>query len=261
MKRRNKIAVGLLLVMLVGGVSISSAVGEPQSATPAKKPATAPPKAGSTGGAGKAGGGTKSAAKPKRKSKKRGHAASQPASAPAEIPATQPSGPETAAQTLRRLNGVRTSLLKDDQIAMRTALEFCIALGEGAGDRATRVLDATGYQPVPGEGEAHPTPANENAVPEPPRPRGAVDIATQIGALPRIDLANASSDAFELTPRTKLMMSMPGAAAWMLPSDHAIVLRPTAFGGSWPKQPACLIVRVRGAKATVVGGNLLESLR
>ncbi|RMF84343.1 MAG: hypothetical protein D6744_03270 [Planctomycetota bacterium] len=53
----------------------------------------------------------------------------------------------------------------------------------------------------------------------------------------------------------------PAVAAWMLPRDYALVVEPAGAGvHDWVTRRACLVIRVRGRRATIVGGNLIEVL-
>src|SRR5690606_9921002 len=50
------------------------------------------------------------------------------------------------------------------------------------------------------------------------------------------------------------------ASEWMLPVDYALLLTPDPARPRWIARPACLIIRVRGVDATIVGGNLFDAL-
>ena len=48
----------------------------------------------------------------------------------------------------------------------------------------------------------------------------------------------------------------------MLPDDRAVVFTPVdGPNGDWISRPGCLVVRLRGTRPTVMGGNLLACLK
>lgn len=275
------IAAGVLLAALLGGVLLSAAPAVAQSGKAAKPsepaaPASGKPAAPANGKAGppnagksktapqqsagpRSGNAGKPPAKP-RKASRRKKAATQPSkAAPASAPATQPSGPETALQMLERLRGIAAQHLSDELLATRAALEFCDALAQGDGAAATAVLDAPGYQPLPADGAENLLPLGPNGVPEPPANRKPGELAAAVAALPRWTLAEAPSERFKLISREKLHERMPLAGQWMLPGDFALLLEAGALGPQTPPRTACLVMRVRGSRAVVLGGNLVES--
>ena len=77
-----------------------------------------------------------------------------------------------------------------------------------------------------------------------------------------VDLARLTMDRVEIVPHEKLRDTFPAVATWMLPQDLAVVFRtaPADQVSNWLMHDACLVVRVRGERATVLGGSLLQAL-
>ncbi|QOJ15751.1 MAG: hypothetical protein HRU75_14375 [Planctomycetia bacterium] len=185
-------------------------------------------------------------------------AASAPATQPAvEEPATQPAlnlSDLPLGEALQRLASVRSRRLTADESALRCAIEFALAVASGNEAGAARLIDATGYQPL-----LDPAPSQPGRVPEPAPLIPAARAAEWLRQLPRCDLSGVRVGAIPLLDRRAVYEFAPFAAEWMLPSDRALLLTPEAVGG-WVADPACVVVRVRGSRATVVGGTLLEAL-
>ena len=50
-------------------------------------------------------------------------------------------------------------------------------------------------------------------------------------------------------------------AEWMLPDDFALLIHPPdPLVAGWVRRECVLVIRVRGTRATIVGGNLIEVL-
>ncbi len=168
--------------------------------------------------------------------------ASQPAaSAPAE----------SAQQRLNRIQSARPESLTQPDRALAAALDFYLGLAEADAPRATRRVDAIGYQPLPLTGEL---PAD--AV----KPIRAADLARRIQEQDRSRLADVSAERFVLLQKDALAAHFPAAAAWMASGDFAVLLDPPVGLAGWSDRASCVIVRVRATRATVIGGNVFASL-
>ncbi len=215
-----------------------------------------------------------------------------------ELPASQPGG-ETIAGVRQRLTALKPDERTRDDTARLATLDFLVALGESNGPRAAARVDAIGYQPLPLAGDlpeqpARPIPrgtvAKDTPPPKkaaggkargrtpPPRepPDDAVDksaseapaaeretISARVSARPKIELAGWPAECVIVADRQAVRAAFPAVARWMLPTeDIAILVRPPpgppVQGGL--TQEACLVVRLRGDRATIVGGNLLAAL-
>jgi len=192
------------------------------------------------------------AARPPRRSGGRATPHSQPTSAPvaASEPAP-PAGPETVGHARRRLARIPAQKRTAEENALLAALEFATAIGRADGRRAATLLEVVGYQPLPLSGD----------LPEPP---AAVvlpaDIERAIASRPPINPDDWPAEHFEVVPRSRLRAMFPAVADWMLPHDRAVVVHPVPQAEGWVSQDACVVVRIRAGKATIMGGNLLEAL-
>jgi hypothetical protein len=76
-------------------------------------------------------------------------------------------------------------------------------------------------------------------------------------------VAGLPAECAAVVEREKLRDEFPAVATWMLGmEDLAVVFRPrpSEHVAGWLTHDACLVVRLRGERATIVGGNLLEAL-
>ncbi|MEW6250284.1 MAG: hypothetical protein AB1716_06535 [Planctomycetota bacterium] len=140
------------------------------------------------------------------------------------------------------------------ELALTTALDFALAIGQADGERAARLLDATGYQILPEDG---PLPE------QPPKPLMPAAVARAIGARPRVEVGKLQLAAFEVQRADSLRAIFPAVARWMLPTeDYAIVFHPPAGEPvpNWVMRHACIVVRIRADKPAILGGNLLAVL-
>ena len=163
-----------------------------------------------------------------------------------------PQPEQSAAELLAFLRSQAKDKTADADRALRAGLEFCLALGVGDGRAAVRSLDAVGYQPLPLSGE----------LPlDPPRSIPAEELARWIDRRADSNVAAAAARHFVLRSRAECESLFPAVAAWMLPDDHALVLEsPGARVHYWIERRACLVIRVRGKRPAIVGGNLIEVL-
>ena len=180
--------------------------------------------------------------------------ASQPTSEPASQPSTQPGTPETIATARQRLARIAPAKRSHQEWALLTALDFALAVGNADGHRAARLVDQVGYQPLPFEGD----------LPEKPlRPLPPTTIEKSISARLKLDVGPFDADCLELISTPTLQPAFPAIATWMLPQeDFAVLCRPAGADQKpdWLQRDACLVIRVRGEHATIVGGNVLEAL-
>ncbi len=171
---------------------------------------------------------------------------------PTTHPASQPAG-ETIAAARQRLAHIKSRDRTDSDRALFVALDFVLVIGSGDGRKLGPLIDAVGYQPLPLAG----------ALPEKPdKPLPPSVIEQSLTSLPKADLGVLPASCTALVPRTALRERFPAVATWMLPQDLAVVFRPIAKSPipSWLAQEACVVVRIRGERATIIGGNLLQAL-
>ncbi|MBK8915987.1 MAG: hypothetical protein IPM64_15565 [Phycisphaerales bacterium] len=174
-----------------------------------------------------------------------------------EVPAAQPAHDLTSVplgEALQRISAIRSRRLTVDETALRCAIEFALAVASGNETTAVRLIDATGYQPL-----LDPAPAAPGRVPEPAPLIPGAQVGQWLRQLPRSEISGVRVGATPLLDRRSVYEFVPFAGEWMLPGDRALLLTPEATGG-WVAEPACVVVRVRGSRATVVGGTLLEAL-
>ena len=171
-------------------------------------------------------------------------AASQPAAPPVNEPIVGPR------QRLARIAPERRTL---DEHALLTTADFVLALGRADGARAAALVDAVGYQPLPLEGE----------LPEKPdKPWLPAVLEKQLAARRPVEVERLTADDFTVLTRDGVRTRFAAVATWMLPEDRAVVCWPPATQrvAGWVQREACLVVRVRASRATIVGGSLLELL-
>jgi hypothetical protein len=126
----------------------------------------------------------------------------------------------------------------------------------------------------------------------PAKPQTPADFEQWLATQPPRPASDVPMAAVSLLRRHELVAIFPAVAQWMLPDDFAFVATPltaeytgressttppkstaapsesqpgTPAGLSgevsgWVTRPACLVIRVRGARATIQGGNWFEAL-
>jgi hypothetical protein len=162
--------------------------------------------------------------------------------------------------------------LSRNDLALRTALDFCIAIGAGDGQRAAAALDVVGYQALPLSGKLP-----ESAE----KPLSQIELIPQVGRRLPFDVSGMPASAFCVLSRGDLTQQFPAVAQWVLPQQDIVIrITPDHIGAGdpagaaaaadahaaaaptseWLRQPACVVVRIRGQRATIVGGNLLAAL-
>ena len=173
-------------------------------------------------------------------------------SRPTSQPTTQ-AAPETVSAARQRLARIKSRDRSPEERALLVTLDFALAAAQSDPRRAIAVVDATGYQTLPLTGE----------LPEKPdKPLLGAALERQLQGLPRADLARLTMDRVEIVPHEKLRDTFPAVATWMLPQDLAVVFRtaPADQVSNWLMHDACVVVRIRGEHATVLGGSLLQAL-
>lgn len=165
---------------------------------------------------------------------------------------SQSSRTETVNDALRRLRGLESKKASRKDLALRTGLEFCLALGEPKGTLAAELLDVVGYQVLPLEGE----------LPEKPeKPLDRQTVTARVDARELARVGNVSVERFQLLDHTALRAFFPAVAKWMLPQDLALLVEPTSDEtDNWVTRQCCLVLRLRARKVTVIGGNLFAAL-
>ncbi len=180
-------------------------------------------------------------------------AASQPATQPAAPtrPTTRPAH-EPILAARERLSRIAPAQRTLDEHALLTTIDFALALAAADGSRAASLVDVVGYQPLPLEDE----------LPErPDKPALPAVLEQQIAARQPAQIERLTADDFDVLTRDAVRARFAAVATWMLPEDRAVVSRPPAQPlPGWVQREACLVIRVRAGKATIVGGNLLEAL-
>ena len=181
--------------------------------------------------------------------------ATKPATQPAAPqPAPEPeTGPATLGRVARELARLPRNERTPEKLALQAGLEFMLAVSAADGDRAVRWLDATGYQPLPIEGP----------LPDPPgKPVLAPEIAAQIKSRPAAPIAGLPPEAVAALRRADVAARFASVGQWMLPGDFGVVFESVHDPREppWLPRDALVVVRVRGVRATVMGGNLLETL-
>ncbi len=141
--------------------------------------------------------------------------------------------------------------LSPEDIALLAALDLTLALGRADGAAAASLIDAVGYQPLPRSGE----------LPEPPpKPVLREQVQSLVAARTAASLGELPASGFMVLKRDALREQFPAVAAWMLPTDLAVVIEPSTTPLPWVKNRCCLIIRLRAQKPAILGGNLLEAL-
>lgn len=171
---------------------------------------------------------------------------------PTSMPTTTQAA-ETVALARQRLSRIPLKERTDRDRALLAGLDFVLAMGKSDGRRAAILIDAVGYQPLPMTGELPERPAL--AIP-------ASEVHKLVAGRPLTDLANLSADRIEVVAPGVLREAFPAAATWMLPQDWAVVFRPKSEDrvAHWITRDACLVIRIRADRPTILGGNLLEAL-
>jgi hypothetical protein len=166
-------------------------------------------------------------------------------------PATQPA--ETIAVARQRLTRIKSRDRTPSDRTLLAALDFVIAIGSDDSRRIANLVDAVGYQALPLAGD----------LPEKPdKPLSPAAIEKVLPELPNADLGVLPAQCAAVVPRAALAAEFPAVATWMLPQDLAVVFQPVRGNSlpTWLSQRACVVVRIRGERATIIGGNLLEAL-
>ncbi len=146
-----------------------------------------------------------------------------------------------------------SAMLTPDERALRAVLDLTLALGQADGKRAAQVIDASGYQPLPETGE----------LPErPDKPLHAPAVAALVAARPPAPVGDLPAAGFRVARAHEIESVYPPIARWMLSrEDRAVLIRaPDPPVPGWIARDAVVVVRLRGAMATVVGGTLLDCL-
>ncbi|TWT45806.1 hypothetical protein RAS1_22390 [Phycisphaerae bacterium RAS1] len=177
----------------------------------------------------------------------------QPSAAAQSLPAS--SGPtETLQASLQRLKKARSAELSETDRALLVGLEFCLAIDAADGKRAAGLLDPSGYQALPSEGALPPQPA------KPLFPPALAELVSKRAAGHAV--ATSAANAVRVIRQKELREHFPAMADWMLASEDYALLVDSGLGtSSWLARDACLVIRVRGSRAYVMGGNLLEAIR
>lgn len=179
--------------------------------------------------------------------------ASRPASPPPAAPPPWPD-PEikTVSAALERLAAIPARTLTNRQVALATALRFCAAIGRADGPAAAEPIDAVGYQKLPLAG-----PLSE--LPEKPVPAKA--LAEEIARFRPAAVGDVALSRFRIETPFSIETQHPAVAAWALESDLVIVIDPEPGVSGWIQQRACIVVRLRGGRPTIIGGNLFDAYR
>lgn len=158
---------------------------------------------------------------------------------------------ETAAERFRALDALNRADKRRGDRALEAGLAYCLAVGVGDGAQASKLIDDIGYQPLPLHGD----------LPlDPDRPVPAPEIAQWVRSLPDGGTDSVPADRFRLLSKSATAELFPAVATWMLPSDYALLCEPDRTHPHWTRRPACVVIRVRGTRASIVGGNLLAAL-
>lgn len=182
--------------------------------------------------------------------------ASQPTAESLPAPPTQPADPalETITEARHRLTRTPADRRTRVDHALLASLNFTLAVAQADGAKAALLIDAVGYQALPVDGDLPDVAA---------RPLSAESLAAQISARAPVDFGGLRlQQHVQLLRREQVRTLFPAVATWMLPDqDFAVVVQPdAALGPHWLNEPACLVVRLRATRATIVGGNLLAQL-
>ena len=166
-------------------------------------------------------------------------------------PATQPA--ETIAVARQRLARIKSPDRTPGDRSLLVALDFVVAIGSDDGRRIASLVDAVGYEALPLAGD----------LPErPDKPLSPAAIEKVAARIAERRPGRTAGVMCRGRPAGRLAAEFPAVATWMLPQDWAVVFRPVAGNSlpAWLSQKACVVVRIRGERATLIGGNLLEAL-
>jgi len=158
----------------------------------------------------------------------------------------------SAAALLRRLDGLRRERLTRDDRALRAGLAFCAAVRRARGQAAFPLVEAIGYQPLPLSGPLPISPGR------PVRP----EVLARLIDKRKAGAFDFPAECFRVVDKKTLRREFPAVARWMLPGDRALVVAPPPTpAADWVGRRCCLVIRVRGSQATIIGGNLFAALR
>jgi len=252
MRLRNRvslaISMGLALSLLPAGLAQNSKPGE-RSRTPA---GPSKGRESVSKGSSSAKGGGKAAPSTKSKAAKKSKPAAKPAAA---TPAPPPVWPDpevrTVVQAVQRLSLVDPAKLGPADLALQSGLSLALAINNGEADRAGELIDAIGYQPLPLTGE----------LPESPTmPLSVSEVRDWVRRRPIASVGDLPLSKVAVADRRRIGEHFPAVAAWMLPDDLAVVFEPDGDRAHWVRDRCVLVIRMRGQRATVAGGNLVGVL-
>lgn len=162
-----------------------------------------------------------------------------------------PTAELTLADLRNRCAAVPRERRTPDDAALLAATDFTLALLAGDSRTIIDSVEVIGYQPLP---------SDDRLAPYPQKPIAAHAIAARFAHVQTVGGVPRAVGVTVLT-RDQVRERHPAAARWMLPDDRAVVIpKPTAMASGWIVQDAFLVVRMRGRRAAIVGGNLLEAL-
>lgn len=173
----------------------------------------------------------------------------KPATQPAE-PVVEPT-PGSILAERRRLNRIPRTQRSVEEVAALAGIDFLLAVANADGARAASLIDVVGYQQLP-EGDL--------LWEDPPRPIDPNLLAGRISSRERVAIGELPVETVEIRPRINLG-EFPAVALWMTAADRALIARasePAPPG--WVAKDACLVIRVRADKATIMGGTFFDVL-
>jgi hypothetical protein len=164
-----------------------------------------------------------------------------------------PNSTLTLGEAHRGLMFIKTTRLRERHIALRTGLGFVLALGRNDAKAAAGMVDVVGYQALPLTGPL----AN------PPKPPvSPTDFQAYLGKHQFAAASDVRLSAVELRTAAEIATTFGAVSRWMTDQDLALVLPSAAEGGpAWLAQRGCIVLRVRGPRAVVRGGNLFNALK
>ena len=172
---------------------------------------------------------------------------------PPTPPASQPAEAADVDSALRRLRARPSEERSRKDLALQTGLEFCMAVAKPDGARAAELLTVVGYQALPREGELPEKPA---------RPIDRPTFQKWVDGRKPARVGALAIENFDLLDHEALRPRFPAVARWMSAQDFALLIEPPADETpNWVNRTCCVVVRLRGRKAVVVGGNLLAALQ
>jgi len=133
------------------------------------------------------------------------------------------------------------------------ALSFAIEIGRADGSAVAALVVPVGYQELPLAGDLPERPA---------KPLQRAALKARIADRQLIETTRVPSSCLDVLKRDELRDKFPAVATWMLPGDLAIIYH-VSIGDKWPRwitRDACAVVRIRGRRASIVGGNVLDVL-